>query len=162
MQAPATNLDRKPIKALSMPAYVPSTGPANIAESGRRLVSVSNRSRAGSGKSRRGRPRPRRRLGRKPRAGRAPPTVGAKRTAAATSAAIKVPPSTPPTSPAHRLLQLPHLPKCPEYILTAVFWVCAMHRCIQITLSGRKHSAEFTGVHLYDIVHLYVFFPNRR
>ena len=37
VQAPAINLDPKPIKVLSTPDYVPSTGLASHVESGRRL-----------------------------------------------------------------------------------------------------------------------------
>ena len=116
MQAPATNLDPKPIKVLSMPDYVPSTGPANLVESGRRLDFVSNHSLAGSGKYHHGRPQQQRLSVRKPRVDKAPLLVRAKRTAVATSAAKKVPPSTPPISLAHRLRQLPYLPRCPEYL----------------------------------------------
>ena len=116
MQAPATNLDPKPIKVLSMPDYVPSTGRANVVENGRRLDFVSNRSLAESGRYRHGRPQHQRLSVRKLIVGKAPPTVRVKRTPAATSAAIKVPPSTPPILPVHRHLELPHLPKYLEYL----------------------------------------------
>lgn len=116
VQAPATNLDPKPIKVLSMPDYVPLTGPVNLVESGRRLDFVSNHSLAGSGKYRHGRPQLQRLSVRKPRVGKAPLTVRVKRIAAATSVATKVPPSTPPISPVHRLLQLPYLPEGLEYL----------------------------------------------
>lgn len=115
VQAPATNLDLKPTKVLLMPDYVPSTGLANLVANGRKLDFVSNRSRAGSGRYRLGRPQHQRLSGRMPRVDKAPPIARVKKTAAATSAAIKVPPSTPPTSVAHQLLQLPYLPSCLEY-----------------------------------------------
>lgn len=116
VQAPATNLDPKPIKVLSMPDYVPSTGPANLVESGRRLDFVSNHSLAGSGRYHHGRPQQQRLSVRKPTVGKAPLTVRVKRTAAATSTANKVPPSTPLTSLAHQLRQLPYLHECLEHL----------------------------------------------
>ena len=116
VQAPATNSDPKRIKELSMLGYVRSTEPANLVESGRKLGFGSNRSLAGSGKYRHGRPQHQRLSVRRPTVDRAPLIVKVKRTAAATSAAIKVLLSTPPTSPAHRLLELPYLPNRLEYI----------------------------------------------
>ena len=116
MQAPATNLDPKPIKVLSMPDYVLSIGLANLVESGRRLDFMSNHSLAGSGKYHHGRPQQQRRSVRKPTVGKAPRTVRVKRTAAATSAANKVPPSTPLISLAHQLRQLPYLHDYLEYL----------------------------------------------
>ncbi len=92
VQAPATSLDPRPIKVLSMLDYVLSTGPANLVENGRRLDFVSNHSLARSGKYRHGRPQHQRLSVRKPRVGKPPPTVKVKRIAAATSVAIKVPP----------------------------------------------------------------------
>lgn len=115
MQARATNLDPKLIKVLSMPDYVPSTGPAKLVESGRRLDFVSNHSLVGSGKYHHGRLQQQRLSARKPRVGKSLPTVRVKKTAAATSAAIKVSPLNPPISLAHRLLQLPYLPKYLKY-----------------------------------------------
>lgn len=109
VQAPATSLDPKLTKVRSTPDYAPSTGLANVAESGRRLDFVSNRLLAGSGKYRHGRHQQQKVSVRKPRVGKVPPTVRVKRTVAATLAAIKVPPSTPPISPARRPLQLPYL-----------------------------------------------------
>ena len=110
MQVPATNLAPKPIKVLSMLDYVPSTEPVNHAESGRRLGFVSNHSPAGSGKYRLGSPPDQRLSVRMPKVDKVPLIVRVKATAAATSAAIKVPPSTPPILPVHRLPQLPYLP----------------------------------------------------
>lgn len=109
VQAPATNLDPKPIKVRSMPDCVLSTGPPNHVESGRKLAFVSNHSLAGSGKYRLGRLLHQRLSVRMLRVDKAPPILKVRRTAAATSAAIKVPPSNPPTSPARQLLQLPYL-----------------------------------------------------
>ena len=110
MQAPATNLAPKPIKALSMLAYVPLTEPVNHAESGRRLGFVSNRLPAGSGKYRLGNPPDQRLSVRMPKVDKAPLIARVKATAAATLAAIKVLPSTPPILRVHRLPQLPYLP----------------------------------------------------
>ena len=110
MQAPATNLAPKPIKVLSMRGYVPSTEPVNHAESGRRRAFVSSRSLAGSGKYRLGNPPDQRLSVRMPKVDKAPRIVRVKATAAATSAAIKVPPSTPPILPVHQLPQLLYLP----------------------------------------------------
>ena len=124
VQAPATNLDPKPIKVPSMPDYVPSTGPANLVGNGRRLDFVSNHSLGGSGRYRLGRPQRQRLSGRMPRVDKALPIARVKRTAAATSAAIKAPPSNPPTSAAHQLLPLPYLPSCLGYrvhIVQAMF-----------------------------------------
>lgn len=116
VRAAATNSDPKPIKALSMPDYVPSTGLANRVESGRRLDSMLNHLLAGFGKYHHGKPQRQRLSVRKQRAGKAPPTVRVKRTAAATSAAIIVPLSTLPTLLAHQLLHLPYLPNCLKYL----------------------------------------------
>ena len=146
MQAPATNLDLKLIKVLSMLDFVPWTGRANVAENGRRLDFVSNHSLAGSGKYRHGRPQHQRLSVRKPIVGKAPPTVRVKKTPAATLAATKVPLSTPPTTPAHPLLGLPHLPKYLEYLGHCCLGI-TMHQCIQSHYECCKHSAEFTGVH---------------
>lgn len=55
---PHTNSDPRPTKALSMPAYVPSTGPASPAASGPRAISHSRASRALSGTFRAGLRRP--------------------------------------------------------------------------------------------------------
>lgn len=109
VQAPATNLAPKPIKVLSMLAYVPSTEPVSHAESGRRLGFVSNHSPAGSGKYRLGNPPDQRLSVRMPKVDKAPLTVRVKATAAATSVAIKAPPSTPPILRVHQLPQLPYL-----------------------------------------------------
>ena len=128
VQAQATNSGPKPTKVLSMLDYAPSTGPASLAESGRKLDFGSNHSRAEPGKYHHGRPLQRRLSVPKLRVG--PPTVKVKRTAAAISAAIRVPPSTPPTSRAHRLLQSPPLPNCLEHF-------------------GRRGLAEF-GVSMYS------------
>ena len=130
VQAQATNSGPKPTKVLSMLDYAPSTGPANRAESGRKLDFGSNHSLAEPGKYRHGRPLQQRLSVRKLRVDTGPPTVKVKRTAAATSAAIRVPQSTPPTSPAHPLLQSPYLPNCLEYF-------------------GRRDLSEF-GVSMYS------------
>ena len=129
MQAPATNLDPRPIKVLSMLDYVPSTGPANLVESGRRLDFVSNHSPAGSGKYPHGRPQHQRLSVRKPRVGKAPPILKVKRIAAATLVAIKVPPSMLPISLAHRLLPLPYRPK---YLEDFDQPSCGHVRCINV------------------------------
>ena len=158
VQAPATNLDPKPIKVLLMPDYVPSTGLANLVANGRKLDFASNRSRAGSGRYRLGRPQRQRLSGRMPRVDKAPPIARVKRTAAATSAAIKVPPSTPPTSVAHQLLQLPYPPSCLKY-RGHVVPTCLMHLCVQLLCQCFRHSAEsraciprilFTYVYLFE------------
>ena len=158
VQAPATNLDPKPIKVLLMPDYVPSTGLANLVANGRKLDFMSNRSRAGSGRYRLGRPQRQRLSGRMPRVDKAPPIARVKRTAAATSAAIKVPPSTPPTPVAHQLLQLQYLPSCLKY-RGHVVPTCLMHHCVQLLCQCFKHSAEsraciprilFTYVYLFE------------
>lgn len=107
-----------------MPDYVPSTGRANVVESGRRLDSMSNRSPAKSGKYRHGRPQHQRLSVRKLIVGKAPPTVRVRRTLAATLAAINLPPSTPPMSPVHRLLELPHLPNT----LATVIWAYRIYQ----------------------------------
>lgn len=138
MQAPATNSDPKQIKALSMPDYVPSTGQANVVESGRRLDSMSNLSPAESGKYRHGRPQHQRLSVRKLIVGKAPPTVRVKGTLAATLAAINVPPSTPPMSPVHRLLELPHLPKYLEHLSLSI----RLAGCINVA----DHIASVTSI----------------
>ena len=121
VQAPATSLAPKPIKVLSMLDYVPSTEPLNHAESGRRLGFVSNHSPAGSGKYRPGNPPDQRLSVRMPKVDKEPLTVRVKVTAVATSAAIKVPPSTLPILPVHQPPRLPYLPSRPKRI---------GHRCL--------------------------------
>ncbi len=146
MQAPATNLDPKPIKVLSTLDYVLSTGPASLVESGRKPDSGLNHSLVGSGKYLHGRPQHRRPSVRMPRVDKALPTARAKRIVAAISAAIKVPRSTPPTSPAHRLLQSPYLPDRLKYLGHGRpgMFDASMY---SILLPVLKHSVEFRGGH---------------
>ena len=157
MQAPATNLAPKPIKVLSTLDYVPSTGPVNHAESGRRLDFVSNHSPAGSGRYRLGNPPDQKLSVRMPKVDKAPLIVRVKATAVATSVAIKVPLSTPPILPVHQLPQLPYLPsrlKRSGHRCLGLFG----YRCIQLLCQCCKHSAESRVCGVFqDIVNLCVF-----
>ena len=159
MQVPATNLAPKPIKVLSMLDYVPSTEPVNHAESGRRRGFVSSRSLAGSGKYRLGNPPDQRRSVRMPKVDKAPRIVRVKATAAATSAAIKVPPSIPPILPVHQLPQLPYLPsrlerdahRCPSLFDSSM---CSMYFASVASIARSRGYAVYTRI-LFIYVYLF-------
>ena len=139
-----------------MPDCVPLTGPVNLVENGRKLAFVSNHSLAESGKYRLGRLQAQRLSVRMPRVDKAPQIVRAKRTAAATSAATKVLPSTPPTSPAHQLLQLPYLPSSLEYHDRRCS-VIVMHQCTKLlsfASIARSLGRTFPG---YLLIYVYLF-----
>ncbi len=100
LRLPATSLDPKPTKVLSMQGFVLSTEQANNAEDGRRLAFASNPSLARLGRYRHGRHR--RYECSAPRVRQQLRIVKARRTAAATSVATKALQYCRPTSLAHQ------------------------------------------------------------